>query len=208
MWDQCGLVNMALSKYTSNETGIPKWQIALAIGGTVAATAGIYYFLFRDSSKKGSQTKTQSKKSRDSTGSVASPPSEAESTGKADDAANLVSLEWFFELFTRTDLIYNLIDPKYMLVWHDGRSAKIKIHGDIWMVFCLSEVHKSRPIGLLTYTFPSIISMRLLYIVSFKMYLRQVHMELTSNIDYVNTFFKILHFFQLNPAFILDTNEP
>lgn len=84
---------MALSKYTSNATGIPKWQIALAVGGTVAATAGIYYFLIRDSSKKGSQTKTQSKKSRDSTVSGGSPANEAESAGKADDAANLTPLE-------------------------------------------------------------------------------------------------------------------
>ncbi|CAL4201712.1 unnamed protein product, partial [Meganyctiphanes norvegica] len=84
-----GLVNMALSKYASDETGLPKWQIALAVGGTLVAGAGIYYFLLRGDSGKGKAPKTKPKKTTDSV-DTSSPTSTAE-LEKADDAANQFS---------------------------------------------------------------------------------------------------------------------
>ncbi|KAB7498288.1 Mitochondrial import receptor subunit TOM70 [Armadillidium nasatum] len=44
---------MSLSKFDSQDTGIPKWQIALSVGGAIIIGAGFYYFyLNRDSEIK------------------------------------------------------------------------------------------------------------------------------------------------------------
>ncbi|XP_071552993.1 mitochondrial import receptor subunit TOM70-like isoform X2 [Panulirus ornatus] len=83
---------MALSKYTTEQTGVPNWKIALAVGGTLAAGVAIYYFLIRETSKKGGGSKTATDKSPDAINSVTSPSSEC-SSPKADDAVNLTPLE-------------------------------------------------------------------------------------------------------------------
>lgn len=82
---------MALSKYTTEDTGIPKWQIALGVGGALAASAAIYYYIAKDTPKKGKQSKSQCKKSSDSIDSVTSPTSKNDVT--ATDTANMTPLE-------------------------------------------------------------------------------------------------------------------
>lgn len=82
---------MALSKCSSEETGVPKWQIALALGGTLAAGAGIYYFFVKETSKKGGRAKTSAKKSPDTSESLPSPTNSQSS--RADDITNLPPLE-------------------------------------------------------------------------------------------------------------------
>ncbi|KAK4290642.1 hypothetical protein Pmani_036470 [Petrolisthes manimaculis] len=85
---------MALSKYMLDETGAPKWKIALAVGGTVAAGVAVYYCLFRDTKKKAVQAKTVLKKApaevENSSGGVSSPGSES---ANSVDVANLTPLE-------------------------------------------------------------------------------------------------------------------
>lgn len=89
---------MALSKYTLDDTGASKWKIALAVGGTMAAGAALYYLLFRDDKRKGIQAKTGRKKAADGGENKASSASPnigtvADSAAKAEvvDTANLVS---------------------------------------------------------------------------------------------------------------------
>lgn len=78
-----GAVVMALSKI-QEETGLPKWKVALAVGGTLAAGYAMYYFVFRQPSKKQDKSKTIPKQpSEETVESLASP--------NAEDTANLVS---------------------------------------------------------------------------------------------------------------------
>ncbi|KAK7017978.1 Mitochondrial import receptor subunit TOM70, partial [Halocaridina rubra] len=82
---------MALSKYTTEDTGMPKWQIALAVGGALAASAALYFYVIKDTPKKGKHGKTKSKKASDSVDSATSPNSK-DDLG-AVDTANMTPLE-------------------------------------------------------------------------------------------------------------------
>lgn len=72
---------MALSK-VQEEAGLPKWKVALAVGGTLAAGYAMYHFMFRQSGKKQDKSKTTPKQSSEETESLASP--------NTDDTASLV----------------------------------------------------------------------------------------------------------------------
>lgn len=49
---------MPLLKLDSDETGVPKWQIALSIGGVVLIGAGVYYYFVRNPKPPKSEEKT------------------------------------------------------------------------------------------------------------------------------------------------------
>lgn len=73
---------MSLSKFDSQDTGIPKWQIALSVGGAIIIGAGFYYFyLNRDSEiKKGGKPKSKP------------PPSSLSEDKSIESNADLVSI--------------------------------------------------------------------------------------------------------------------
>lgn len=73
---------MALSK-VQDDTGLPKWKVALAVGGTLAAGYAMYYFIFKQPSEKQEKKKTIPKQTSDETESLTSPNTE--------DTAHLVS---------------------------------------------------------------------------------------------------------------------
>lgn len=75
---------MALSK-VQDDTGLPKWKVALAVGGTLAAGYAMYYFIFKQPSEKQEKKKTIPKQTSDETESLASPNTE--------DTAHLTPLE-------------------------------------------------------------------------------------------------------------------
>ena len=73
---------MALSK-VQDDTGLPKWKVALAVGGTLAAGYAMYYFIFKQPSEKQEKKKTIPKQTSDETEGLSSPNTE--------DTAHLVS---------------------------------------------------------------------------------------------------------------------
>ena len=78
-----GTVVMALSK-VQLESGLPKWKVALAVGGTLAAGYAMYYFVFKQPSKKQEKRKTTPKQPSEETESLPSP--------NTDDASHLVGV--------------------------------------------------------------------------------------------------------------------
>ncbi|MPC95155.1 hypothetical protein E2C01_090352 [Portunus trituberculatus] len=72
---QTRTVVMALSK-VQDDTGLPKWKVALAVGGTLAAGYAMYYFIFKQPSEKQEKKKTIPKQTSDEAESLTSPNTE------------------------------------------------------------------------------------------------------------------------------------
>ena len=82
---------MSLSKLNTDESGVPKWQLALAVGGSLLAGAGIYYYLLKNSNQAPKDPKV-AKKSVDS---VDSPASTSENDKRADDPVAQVDKNYY-----------------------------------------------------------------------------------------------------------------
>lgn len=59
------LVDMASSKYlVAEDSGLPKWQIALAVGGAAVVCVGVYYKFFKNSKAKSGKKSSKSTASK------------------------------------------------------------------------------------------------------------------------------------------------